>query len=228
MLDLVARQHDVRLRDAIKIAQRNYLGEAIAPMPNRPGQSPSAADTGDAEIRTRSALRTWGETVPLAGTMGERYFVDRRGLDIRLLDIDHALRWHLGIGAVVALMTDAVSGRAIGIHRTFLDTNGAKRERKMLGRQGVVRLSHDGMVTMGLGLCEGLEDGLAVMLSGWTPIWVATSAGAIARFPVLAGIECLTIFADVDEVGQRAAETCAEHWLRQCRDARIAAPGEPA
>jgi hypothetical protein len=125
-------------------------------------------------------------------------------------------------------MTRAVSGEAIGIHRTFLDADGAKVERKMLGRQGVVRLSPNSEVTMGLGICEGIEDGLAVMLSGWAPIWAATSAGAIARFPVLAGIECLTIFADADEVGQQAAETCAERWLGQGRDARVAAPGEPA
>jgi hypothetical protein len=65
------------------------------------------------------------------------------------------------------------------------------------------------------------------MLSGWTPIWVATSAGAIARFPVLAGIECLTIFADADEIGRQAAEKCGECWLKQGRDARITVPGEP-
>jgi hypothetical protein len=65
MLDLVARQHDVRLGDAIRIAQRDYLGEALPQT-----RSPSA-DADDAEARTRSALRTWRETVPLAGTMGE-------------------------------------------------------------------------------------------------------------------------------------------------------------
>jgi putative DNA primase/helicase len=227
MLDLVARQHDVRLGVAIKIAQRDYLAEAIAPTPNRPERSQSAGADG-AEARTRSALRTWRETEPLVGTMGERYFVDRRGLDIRLLDIDHTLRWHLGTGAVVALMTDAVSGEAIGIHRTFLDADGAKVERKMLGRQGVVRLSPNSEVTMGLGICEGLEDGLAVMLSGWTPIWAATSAGAIARFPVLAGIEVLTIFADADGQGIQAAETCAARLLSAGIEARIAAPGRLA
>lgn len=222
MLDLVARQHDVRLGDAIKIAQRDYLAEAIAPTPNRPERSQSAG-ADDAEARTRSALRTWRETVPLAGTMGERYFVDRRGLDIRLLDIDHTLRWHLGTGAVVALMTGAVSGEAIGIHRTFLDADGARVERKMLGRQGVVRLSPNSEVAMGLGICEGLEDGLAVMLS---PIWAATSAGAIARLSVVNGIEALTIFADADAPGMQAAQTCSARWRAAGREARIVAARE--
>jgi hypothetical protein len=225
MLDLVARQHDVRLGVAIKIAQRDYLAEAIAPTPNRPEWSQSAGADG-AEARTRSALRTWRETVPLVGTMGERYFVDRRGLDIRLLDIDHTLRWHLGTGAVVALMTGAVSGEAIGIHRTFLDADGAKVERKMLGRQGVVRLLPNSEVTTGLGITEGVEDALAMLLSGWVPVWAATSAGAIARFPVLAGIEALTIFADADAPGMQAAEICATRWRAAGCETRITSPSE--
>jgi hypothetical protein len=53
---------------------------------------------------------------------------------------------------VVALMTDAISNDPIGIHRTFLDANGKKRERKMLGRQGVVRITPDEDVTLGLGI----------------------------------------------------------------------------
>jgi hypothetical protein len=106
-----------------------------------------------------------------------------------------------------------------GIHRTFLNADGSKRERKMLGRQGVVRLTPDEDVTHGLGICEGVEDGLAV-LADWAPVWAATSAGAIERFPVLPGIEFLTIFADNDGPGLRAAQACAERWRGQ--EVRIA------
>src|SRR5262245_43960118 len=122
-------------------------------------------------------------------------------------------------------MTDAVSGESIGIHRTFLAADGSKLERKMLGRQGVVCLSPHSTVTMGLGITEGVEDGMAVLLSGWTPVWVATSSGAIGRFPVLAGVEALTIFADADGPGIREAEKCADRWRSAGRDVCIAAPG---
>jgi len=44
----------------------------------------------------------------------------------------------------------------------------------------------------GLAIAEGIEDGLAVLLTGRAPVWAATSAGALAKFPVLIGIECLT------------------------------------
>ena len=101
--------------------------------------------------------------MPIASTLAECYFVEHRKLDTQTVKIScHALRWHAGIQAVVGLMTDAASGAPTGIHRTFLGTDGAKIERKMLGRQGVVRLSPDVTVTTGLGVTEGLEDGLAV------------------------------------------------------------------
>ena len=76
----------------------------------------------------------------------------------------------------------------------------------MLGQQGVVRLSPDEDVLEGLGIVEGIEDSLAILLSGWGPVWAATSAAAIECLPVLPGIEALTIFRDRDDVGKRAAE----------------------
>ena len=185
ILDLVAREHNVRLGEAMRIAEREFLGEAHIPAaPQRPRRSRSpAVDCGEA--RTRGALRLWSQAVPTTGTLAEHYFVEHRRLDIRPMDLRQALRWHAGLQAVIALMTDAISGEPIGVHRTFLGADGDKIERRMLGRQGVVRLSPNDTVTVGLGLTEGVEDGLAVLLSGWSPVWAATSAGAIARFPVL-------------------------------------------
>jgi hypothetical protein len=105
-------------------------------------------------------------------------------------------------------MTDGVTNKPTGIHRTLLNADGTKRERKMLGTQGVIRLSRDGEVTRGLGIAEGVEDGLRILLSGWRPVWAATSAGGIERFPVLSGIECLTVFADDGKAGMEAAQAC--------------------
>jgi hypothetical protein len=86
----------------------------------------------------------------------------------------------------------------------------------MLGRAAgaAIKLCPDDEVTLGLGLVEGIETGLAVISLGWRPIWAAGSAGGMAQFPVLSGIEELTIFADNDKngVGQRAAKQCAERW----------------
>ena len=70
-------------------------------------------------------------------------------------------------------------------------------------------------------MTEGVEDALAVMLTGWRPVWAATSAGAIARFPVLPGIEALTIFADADQSGVDNANSCAERWAQASRETAI-------
>jgi hypothetical protein len=94
----------------------------------------------------------------------------------------------------------------------------------MLGTQGVVRITSDEDVSHGLGICEGIEDGLALLCLGMSPVWAATSAGGIERFPVLSGIEALTIFADNDEAGIAAASKCAERWRAAGRDTFIVRP----
>ena len=126
--------------------------------------------------------------------------------------------------SVVALMTDPISNEPTGVHRTFLNPDGTKHERKMLGKAGVIRLTPNEEVTHGLGICEGIEDGLSVLLSGWSPVWAAASAGAISRFPVLPGIESLTIFADYEEVGINAAVTCCDRWEAAGRQVAIQEP----
>src|SRR5262249_41413079 len=75
------------------------------------------------------------------------------------------------------------------------------------------------------GITEGVEDAIAILLSGWSPVWAATSAGGVAKFPILFGIEALTVFADADAAGLRAAQICRDRWLAAGHEAVIAAPG---
>jgi hypothetical protein len=179
----------------------------------------------DANERFERAKQLWQESVPLSGTSAHRYFIEHRKLDIdRLRDLSHALRWHQGVGAIVAKMTDAITNKAIGVHRTFLNRDGSKRERKMLGKQGVIRLSPDDEVTTGLGITEGIEDGLRVLLSPWAPVWVATSAVGIEKFPLISGIDCLTVHADIGNAGTKAALICRDRWINAGHEAVISFP----
>jgi DNA primase len=122
--------------------------------------------------------------------------------------------------AMLAAMTCPVANRFVGVHRTFLRLDGMGKvehgkAKMMLGNAGVIRLAFDDEITTGLGICEGIETGLSLMQrAGWTAIWAAGSAPAIAKFPVLGGIECLTIFPDADDsgVGRKAAEACTARW----------------
>ena len=191
--------------------QRQGLLPQFAPgmaMPKPKVQPVASRDaTLDDASRIAAALEIWNASTPLReDTLALKYFTETRGLHIGLLDLSHCLRWHEGLNTVVALMTDPVTNQPVGIHRTFLNPDGTKRERKMLGRQGVVRLSRDEDVTQGLGIAEGIEDALAILIAGWAPVWAATSAGGIERFTALDGIEFLTIFADNDATGRKAAE----------------------
>jgi putative DNA primase/helicase len=198
-------------------------GSTVAP--HAPSPVIEVEDT-DAKNKREIARQIWIASKPLPGTLGWRYFTERRGLHTGALgELFHALRWHQDIGAVVALMTTPRGNKPSGIHRTFLNPDGTKRERKMLGKMGVIRLSRDEDVTDGLGIVEGVEDGVAVLLSGWGPIWCATSAGAIERFPAISGIESLTIFSDNDAPGMKAARACAARWTDADREARLSPSG---
>lgn len=240
MLDLVAREYGVSLGKAIAIAQRDFLSSINARPAARMDPPPRGAMVDEDDgVRVAAAQRLWHEARPIAGTLAHKYFTEKRSLDIDALadglhadvgvdTFSHALRWHAGVQAIIAKMSDPLSGEFVGVHRTFLDADGAKTERKMLGRQGVIRLSPDDAVTMSIGITEGIEDGLAVLLSGWAPLWAASSAGALAKFPILSGVTSLTIFADADIAGMKSAGACRDRWAGAGREVIVAAPGRRA
>jgi putative DNA primase/helicase len=59
---------------------------------------------------TAFALELWRASVPFYGTPGEAYLREERGIVLRNLDhLSHCLPWNYRKGALVALMTDAVT-----------------------------------------------------------------------------------------------------------------------
>lgn len=131
---------------------------------------------------------------------------------------------------MLALMTDPERNEPVGVHVTYLRPDGRGKAdgpaaKVMLGKRGVIRLSPDDEVTTGLGVAEGIETAVAVMQRlDWRPVWAATCAGAVASFPVLPGLDAITVFADCDSAGMRAAETCARRWVEAGREASIWTP----
>ena len=82
---------------------------------------------------------------------------------------------------------------------------------------------------MGLAVGEGVETTLAGMMLGFVPAWTLGDADGIKAFPVLAGIEALTIFVDADEneTGQRSARTCSARWTAAGREVLRIVPVRP-
>jgi hypothetical protein len=132
------------------------------------------------------------------------------------------------VGAMVALFRDVASNEPCGIHRTFLDREGRKHDRKMLGRAkgAAIKLDADEGVTFGLHIGEGIETCLSARLAGFRPVWAVGSAHAIATFPVLPGIEAITMLGELNDGGanHRAAQACAARWIEAGREAFIVEP----
>ena len=181
--------------------------------------------------------KTWRDASP-AHTSAIENWLRVRGIDAVRLDLDRLpLRWapRCPLGktdapAMIALMTDAVTGEACGLHRTFLLGDGSgkalgSKSRKMLGKAGIIRLSPDDEVELGLGICEGIETGLSLLAAGWGPIWTCGSLVGVRSFPTLSGIEAITIFSDPKAHEIEAARGCARRWASAWREAAVRIPG---
>lgn len=193
--------------------------------------------------RTAFAMRVW-EASERPGRMVKTYLASR-GIDLPADMLDgHVIRYHGAcpftlddgskghLPAMVCLFRDLVTDEPKAIHRIALEQDGSGKSRrmadpkKMLGpvKGCAVKLCRDEEVTEGLAISEGVENALTAICGGLRPVWAMGSAGAIQAFPVLPGIEALTILADHDKTGIEAARECARRWSGSGREAVIAYP----
>ena len=203
----------------------------------------------EAEERARneaSVARILAHLQPIRGTPGETYLRDVRKIDVShwairraLEDVDtlgwcervffreegHELhgQW---LGAIVGIQTDpATAERTGGVTRTYIHQGrkiGKAKSLAGVGRLGIIRLSPDDEVGAGLHICEGIESALSLMQMGFCPMWAAGSTSQLKDFPVLAGVECLTIIADhdiADEAGKQASQQAARETRQRWADA---------
>jgi hypothetical protein len=205
----------------------------------RPGRPIPRASAGVRyEVLSDFGRALWRECQPIGGPA--RSYLEARCCVIPPADGD--LRFHPALKhppsgiegpALVALVTDAVTGVPLTLHRTWIRADGAKADldppRMLLGGHrkagGVVRLWPDEAVTHGLGVAEGIETALS-LAHGYQPVWALIDAGNLAAMPVLAGIESLLIAADHDEAGIAAARGCAATWAARGREVGVVMPGQ--
>jgi putative DNA primase/helicase len=176
----------------------------------------------------------WQGCLPLTAESPARHYLLGRGCALPPNDVRwHPRAWHpverRDMPTVVALITDVITGQPISLHFTFIAPDGSgkasmDRPRLYLGRHrkagGVIRLWADDEVTTGLVVGEGIETVLSAARA-FTPAWSCLDAANLAAFPVLAGIESLTILADDDAAGEQAATACAMRWTAAGREARV-------
>ena len=194
----------------------------------------STAPKSDAPLEwSERAESIWRRTKPLRGSLGEVYLRHRgcvlppQDSDLRFLPASDKYR-----PTLCAKITDAVTNAPLSLHFTRLAVDGrgkagAEQDKLLLAghrkRGGVIRLWSDECVTYGLAVAEGVESALAAAHLH-TPVWAAIDASNLAQFPVLPGVDALTIFGDHDETGLRAARACARRWADAGREANLVIP----
>ena len=190
--------------------------------------SKSAPKSADAFIRC-----LWDTSHPAPGTTVETY-LRSRGIvgsippSLRFLP-DHPhkptkTRWPIMLAAIVS-----AGGELRALHRTYvrLDGSGKSVEPAKMSLGKTFSLScHLGEATEELAVTEGIETGLSFQLSTSIPTWAALSTGGMRSLilPDLPMASFITIAADADEPGLKAAEEAALRWREDGRHVRIVAP----
>jgi hypothetical protein len=229
IVDLVRHLDGVDFKTAVQ----TLAGDETRPI--RP--APKAAAPQDDAANTARALAIWEEGSPIDGTVAEEY-LKRRHLE--LPDDDHALRFYspcpfadTAYPALIALFRDIVTNEPKAIHRIALAPGGTLIAKRMLGRVGgcAIKIDADENVEHGLAVGEGIETMLAARMRGFRPAWALGSAGTLKTFPVLDGVESLTIIVDHDLpdkngrlAGQEAAAECSQRWTLTGREVRRIVP----
>lgn len=196
----------------------------------RPDRPPNAAPTARPLEWSDRAEYIWRKAVPILGTVAETY-LRHRGCVLPPADSD--LRFLPPVGkhpsTLCARVSDIRTAKPISLHFTKLAAGGrgkagSDRDKLLMSghrkKDGCIRLWPDEAVTHGLVIAEGIESALAAA-HAYRPVWAAIDAGNLRAFPLLHGIEALTIFADHDDTGLTAARECARRWLAAGADVAV-------
>ena len=233
------------LEEATGLSGRDLFAHAAEIVGWSPG-APSRQEPARSPKRERGPAREiafiLSHAQPITDTPAST-FLRGRGIDIPETadlkfhsDLTH---WETktGLPALVAIVRDH-AGEAVAVHRTYLavddddpvkvDKAPVSKPRMMLGKVagGAVRLAgigDDGV----LGLCEGIETGLAMMTAiPGLAVWATLSATNLEQVHLPPEARRIVILADHDAsgAGARAAETAARRLRAEGRDVAIALP----
>ncbi|MCF3935312.1 toprim domain-containing protein [Acuticoccus sp. M5D2P5] len=184
-----------------------------------PGPAISASPTPASSDNVDKAQYLWRRAQPLAGTKGERYLRKARGIraplppTIRFLPPSAAYPATLVSAFAIpaepepgVLTMQGISPRAV--HLTKLSSDGLKRtdKRILASPAGVPIVCSAWTDSLGLIICEGIEDALSAFEATGIACW---AAGSATHMPRLAEVvpewaDCITIVEDDDDAGRRA------------------------
>jgi hypothetical protein len=248
VITLVQHIDGVGFKDACRILGGDAAPTTARPKPpaapSKPSPAVRSAPSPPTSNRAQNqnsgrAAELWRAAIPIAGTLADVYL---RSRGLYFPDpYGGILRFHprcpFGLGAthacLLVLFRSITTDEPVGVHRIAIDPEGRKIARMALGRVGgaAIKLTRHDDVERGLVVGEGVETTIAGMMLGFTPAWALGFAGAIRAFPVLSGIDALTILVDHDEpdrngrqTGHEAARECCDRWMAAGREVRCVVP----
>jgi putative DNA primase/helicase len=189
--------------------------------------------------RIERARENWDASVSPLRTIVEVYLWRERHLNLESDVAGSVIRYHpecpwkdkltgriLRVPCMVAAMRDVQSNEIVAIQRTRLSPVGQKIDRRMLGPAAgaAIKLDGEDAVTHGLAIGEGVETAMTARQLGLRPTWALGSSEPIKSFPVLAGIESLTILAERCPASAEAIEACGRRWCAAGREVLVNRP----
>jgi hypothetical protein len=193
----------------------------------------------DDKRRIERAREIWRASVDPRGTVVEDYLVGRR-LELSDDTANRAIRFHpslawrerdgdpvIRVQAMIAAMRNIESDEIVAVSCRRLTPDGHKLGKpKFRGAAAgaAIKLDPDEAVTHGLHVGEGVESCMSARQLGLRPTWALGSTSNIAAFPVLSGIECLTILGENDDASAKAVQACGERWHAAGREVLINRP----
>lgn len=197
-----------------------------------------ADDDQDQARRTARARKFWTEAVPIAGTPAEAYLIGR-GLQPPFpptLRFHHRLDYFEGGGAMPMALPALVAAVAVwpsrdvgAIQTTYLDPRKPRKAqvstpRKSYGKVagGAIRLAP--VTGSHLLIGEGVETVLSAMLATDLPGWATAGTSGLKSLILPDDVKEITIAADADAAGEKAAQAAAERWTAEGLTVRVARP----
>ena len=232
-LDLVKGVLNCSMREAIEWSKK-WLARSGCQLR---APVPKTGNDDDEASRIERARAIWDEAIDPRKTLVDAYL---RGRALELTDAlaDEVIRFHracpwgddagktIHVRAMVVALRSIATDEITAVQRTRLSPEGKKVERRTPGvaRGAAVKLDADRNVTNRLHVGEGVETCMTARQIGLRPTWAVGSAGDVAAFPVLDGIERLTILAENDEASEGAIEACGGRWHDNDREVFINRP----
>jgi Toprim domain len=185
-----------------------------------------------------SPLRAaFGSKPKTRGTLAEKYLRHERKLDLPDELVGSVLRFHPccpwrnentgrtdRVPALIVPFRSVDDDKITAIHRTALNDDGTKLGRRMLGIVYRAAIKLDPVIDETLAVGEGVETCMAARQLGLGPAWALGSVGAISFFPLIDGVQRLTVLGERGDVSARAIKIVGSRWRKAGRRVRVVMP----